>query len=51
MYHKIRFAILKKKIKKNPYIGEEDVDETYEYKQGSYSIRYRIVEQAREKSL
>lgn len=43
IYHKIRFAILKKKIKKNPYTGKEDIDGTYDYKQGNYSIRYRIV--------
>lgn len=43
IFHKIRFAILKRKIKKNPYIGKEDSDGTYLYKEGDYNIRYRIV--------
>jgi len=43
LYHNIRFAILKRKIKKNPYIGKEAFDGTYNYEQGSYDIRYRII--------
>lgn len=43
LYHNIRFAILKKKIKRNPYIGKEEIDGTYDYKQGNYGIRYRIL--------
>jgi hypothetical protein len=45
MFHKIRFVLFKKRIKKNPYIGKEDVDGTYLYEQGIYSIRYRIEKQ------
>lgn len=43
MIHGIRFAILKKRIKNNPYIGKEDSDGTHVYKKGHYSIRYRII--------
>jgi hypothetical protein len=46
LYHKVRFAILKKKIKKNPHIGQENIDGTYDYKQGSYGIRYCIAKEA-----
>lgn len=46
LYHKVRFAILKKKIKKNPHIGRENIDGTYDYKQGSYGIRYYITKEA-----
>lgn len=42
LFHRIRFTILKKRIEKNPYIGERDFDGTYLYKKGDYSIRYRI---------
>jgi len=43
LFHKIRFAILKQRIKNNPYLGKEDIDGTYGYKQGSYEVKYRIV--------
>ena len=43
MIYGIRFAILKKRIKNNPYIGKEDTGATYVYKKGDYSIRYRII--------
>lgn len=43
LFYKIRFAVLKKKIKSNPYIGEADIDGTYLYRQDGYSIRYRII--------
>lgn len=43
MIHRIRFAILKKRIKNNPHIGKEDSDGTYVYKKGGYSIRYRVI--------
>jgi len=49
LFQKIRFVTLEHKIKKNPYIGKEDSDGTYNYKQGSYSIRYRIVKQGQGK--
>lgn len=47
IYHKIRFAILKQKIKNNPYIGQEEVDGIYLYKQGKYGLRYRIIKSTR----
>lgn len=43
MFHKIKFAVLKKRIKNNPYIGIKDNSGVYAYKQGSYEIRYRII--------
>lgn len=43
LYHKISFAILRKKIKKNPYAGQETDDGTYLYTKDSYSISYRII--------
>lgn len=43
LYHKIRFAILRKRIKKNPYVGEEDTGGAYIYEEGGYSISYRII--------
>lgn len=43
LFYRIRFATLKRKIRKNPYLGKEDIDGTYEYKRGSYHIRYRLV--------
>lgn len=42
-YHKIIFAILRKRIKNNPYVGQEASDETYLYGQDGYSINYRII--------
>ena len=49
LFHKIRFAILKKKIKENPRVGEEDVNGIYDYKEGGYGIRYRIIKQTQGK--
>lgn len=46
MIESIRFALLKKKIRNNPYIGEADIDGTYLYRQGGYSIRYRVIKLA-----
>jgi hypothetical protein len=43
LLYKIRFALLKKRIKKNPYLGKEDIGGDYLYKQGDSSIRYRII--------
>ncbi len=43
LYHKIRFAILRRRIKKNPYIGQEESGGTYLYKKDGYSISYRII--------
>lgn len=43
LYHKIKFAILRRRIKKNPYIGQEESDGTYLCKKGGYSINYRII--------
>lgn len=43
LHHKIIFAILRKRIKKNPYIGQEASGETYLYEQDGYSINYRII--------
>jgi len=43
LYHKIRFAILRKRIKKNPYIGQEESHGIYLYKKDGYSINYRII--------
>ena len=45
LYHNIGFAILKRKIKKNPCIGKEAFDGVYNYEQGSYGIRYRITKE------
>lgn len=45
MFHRIRFVILKKKIEKNPHLGNKDIDGTYDYKQGNYRIKYRIIKQ------
>lgn len=42
LYHEIVFAVLRRKIKKDPYIGEEAGDGTYLYTKGIYSINYRI---------
>lgn len=42
LYYKIIFAILRKRIKKNPYIGQEEPDGAYLYKKYGYSINYRI---------
>lgn len=36
------FAILRKRIKKNPYIGQEESGGAYLYKKDGYSINYRI---------
>lgn len=43
LYHKIKFVILERKINKNPHIGKEDVYGIYDYKEGPYGVRYRIV--------
>ena len=45
LFHKIRFAVLKRRIEKNHCLGKENVDGSYDYKQGSYDIRYRIIKQ------
>jgi len=42
-FHKARFAILRKKIQRNPYLGKDNPDGTYDYKESIYSIRYRII--------
>jgi len=42
LYHEIKFAILRKRIKRNPYIGEDAGDGAYLYTKGIYSINYRI---------
>ena len=41
LYNKIIFAALRKKIKKNPYIGQAQNDGTHLYTKGGYSINYR----------
>lgn len=43
LFHEKKFAILKKRIKINPYLGQEYTDGTYEYKRGNYRLRYRIL--------
>jgi hypothetical protein len=43
LLHRIKFTILEKRIKRNPYIGKEDSDGTYLYEDNGYSIRYRII--------
>ena len=43
MIHRLRLAILKKRIRNNPHIGKEDIDKARLYKNGGYSIRYRII--------
>lgn len=43
LFHLLRFKIFKKKIKKNPYLGYKDTEGTYEYREGPYSLKYRIV--------
>ena len=45
IFQKIRFAILKKRIKKNPFIGKEETNGLYDYRQGGYSISYRIIKE------
>jgi len=42
LYHKIIFAILRRSIKNNPYIGEDDGSGIYSYTKGDYSICYRV---------
>jgi len=42
-FHKARFAILRKKIQRNPYLGKDNPDGAYDYKEGIYSLRYRII--------
>lgn len=46
MLERIRFALLKKKIKKNPYLGKEDIGGVYAYKEGGYAIKYRVLKEA-----
>ena len=43
LFHKLRFVILRGKIKNNPYIGKKDSDGNYYYNEGDYGIRYRII--------
>lgn len=49
LYHEIKFAILRRRIKKNPYIGKEDSGGTYLYENDGYSINYRIIKLSRGK--
>lgn len=49
--HEFRFARLKRKIEKNPYIGEKETDGTYLYKEGIYRLRYRIDEAKDKKAI
>lgn len=41
---KLKVSFLKKEIKKNPFIGIKDLDDTYLFKKEGYILRYRIVD-------
>ena len=43
LYHEIIFTILRSRIKRNPYLGQEAGDGGYLYKKGGYGISYRIL--------
>lgn len=49
--HEFRFARLKRKIEKNPDIGEKEPDGAYLYKEGIYRLRYRIDEAKDKKAI
>lgn len=44
LFHKLKIAQLKRKIERNPFLGERDLDGTYLYKEGAYRLQYIVIE-------
>lgn len=51
VFHKFKVAQLKRRLERNPFLGEKKSDGTYIYKKGGYRLRYRIIGQPQTKDV